>query len=653
VRTHRLTNEATSDDRPGSSVAPGVATFEWMRGRVVMALSFVLVACSNSMVSSPDANTRDATSEKPTPCIPSCPADQLCIAGRCFVAVVDSGRDDIVGRMDGDDVGGESLDADREVGVFTDSALPLDAAVDDFSEVATVDGADVEDAAGCAPGTTRSCYTGQPMTRGIGRCHGGLQVCDPVSRSWSAECVGEVTPTSELCNGLDDDCNDRIDDDIPDLACGIGACRRTATACTMGRLGTCIPGAPMLETCNAIDDDCDANIDNGFDLATEAHNCGTCGHVCAAACVVGTCASVASLALGYDHACALLAGTVRCWGRSDYFGPGLGMSTTPVPIPGLMGVLQITAGNNHTCAILADRSVSCWGQNSFGQLGDGTTDRRTSPTSVPHLTGVAAISAGSIHTCALRTDGTVWCWGYNPLGTLGDGTTLDRLSPVIVPGLTEVVELSAGNRHTCVRLRTGAIECWGDNAYGQLGRSTMGICSESGVSHTCAPTPDPVPGLTDVVELSARGNHSCVRTRIGAIQCWGLNSLGQLGRDTGTCRVGTQDIPCGPSPAPVGSLANAAQVVNRDGHTCVRLTDGALQCWGSNSYGGLGDGTTMRRTTPSSVISISTATQLAVGVEFSCAVLVDGGLRCWGWNQNGKIGDGTTVNRTVPTSVIW
>jgi alpha-tubulin suppressor-like RCC1 family protein len=186
-----------------------------------------------------------------------------------------------------------------------------------------------------------------------------------------------------------------------------------------------------------------------------------------------------SISVGFSHTCAVTAaGGVECWGSNEYGRLGDGTMTrsaVPVDVSGLQsGVTAVSAGYNHTCALTSAGGVECWGNNSHGQLGDGTMEESASPVPVSGLqSGVTAISAGASDTCALTSAGGVECWGSNGFGQLGDGTTEASATPVPVLGLQSgVAAVSAGAGLTCARTVAGAVECWGDNEYGQLGDGT-------------------------------------------------------------------------------------------------------------------------------------------------------------------------------------
>lgn len=241
---------------------------------------------------------------------------------------------------------------------------------------------------------------------------------------------------------------------------------------------------------------------------------------------------VTAVTSGHYSSFALLAdGTVRSWGfnGSGQLGDGTTATRTrPVTVSGLGGVAQIAAGRDMAMALLADGTVRTWGRGTDGELGIGTftTSRRT-PVAVPGLTDVVHLAGGRNHVLAVREDGTVWAWGQNAYGQLGDGTLVRRNAPVRVQGVSDAVAVEAGAEFSLALLADGTVMSWGRSNSGQLGRGDTVTRPVAGV----------VPGLPPVAELGCGRGHALAVSTTGQLYGWGLDNYGQLGDRAGSRRV--------------------------------------------------------------------------------------------------------------------
>ncbi|MBK9131254.1 MAG: hypothetical protein IPM20_06400 [Gammaproteobacteria bacterium] len=346
---------------------------------------------------------------------------------------------------------------------------------------------------------------------------------------------------------------------------------------------------------------------------------------------------------GTSTTCAVLDDkSLQCWGDNVAGDLGNGLSTSsfkPVVTSGITTAVAVTgsSGEYFNCALLENGSVKCWGRNTYGNLGNGTTTSSNVPVSVSAIDGTTyaatAITGGQTHACALLTDKTVQCWGNNLRGQLGVATnygiSTPLTTPVTVTGLANVVSIAAGALHTCAAIGDGTVKCWGYNQRGQVGASTSFNSSTSGVS-----TPTTVSGINNAVAVAAGQSHTCALLADGSAKCWGYDSDGQLGDGTTITTF---------TPVSVSGLANAVAMTAGALHSCALLNDGSLKCWGDNEYGQLGDGGASDSGTPAAVLWIKTATAISAGSNHTCAVLSDASMRCWGYNNLGQLGTAVKV----------
>ncbi len=359
-------------------------------------------------------------------------------------------------------------------------------------------------------------------------------------------------------------------------------------------------------------------------------------------------ANVVALSGGGRHTCALTEGSsVLCWGLNadGQLGDGTNDSSSlPLDVVGLdEGVSEVGAGLTHTCAVTTRGTARCWGENG-GRLGNGSEEASAVPVEVcadatcsSALNNVASIAAGGFHSCAVLNDGTVRCWGNNEDGQLGDGTTEDALTPVAVSGLTGVSSVSLGTSSSCALTDGGAVFCWGSNVEGQLG-------DDRACGMRC-PLPQQVSGFeSGVAQVDVGGLHACALTGLGAVLCWGFNFDGQVGD-------GTEDnIRIVPTQVfGLEGGVDAVSVGGRfRGHACALLNSGTLRCWGDNDVGQVGDGTTEDRIAPVVVPELEGVTHIAAGDAQMCAMTGALEIFCWGGNGAGQLGDGSTSDRLMP-----
>lgn len=295
---------------------------------------------------------------------------------------------------------------------------------------------------------------------------------------------------------------------------------------------------------------------------------------------------------------------------------------------------QVSTGHVHNCGVTTDDRAYCWGQNSSGQLGNGTISASNRPTAVDGGHRFRQVSTGLAHSCGVATDDRVYCWGLNGSGQLGDGTTTERRAPVAVAGGMRFRQVSAGWFHTCAVNPFNRVFCWGEGGGGQLGDGT----------ETSRFTPVRVRhGELLFRQVSAGSQYTCATTTGNRAYCWGVNSEGQLGDRSRTWRS---------VPTAVFGGFSFRQVSAYVDHTCAVTTDDRAYCWGSNRNRELGDGTDWpRRLKPAAVLGGHRFNTVTPGADFTCGLRTDQRAYCWGDNGAGRLGTGDGQNHPTPAPV--
>lgn len=307
----------------------------------------------------------------------------------------------------------------------------------------------------------------------------------------------------------------------------------------------------------------------------------------------------AALSAGSDsgHTCGLTVdGAAYCWGRNDYGQLGnvsVTGSTTPVPVSGGLTFSAVTAGWNHSCGVTTSGAAYCWGSNGGGELGNGTNNGGPTPVAVSGGLTFAALSAGNFLTCGVTTSATAYCWGV--AGRLGNGLRVSSSVPVAVAGGLTFAGLSAAS-HTCAVTRSGTAYCWGWNSDGQLGDGSTD--SSSGYERLA---PVQVEGGLTFATVTTGFWFTCGLNTAKAAYCWGTDSIGQLGIGSTTGPQQCYTVACSTTPVAVSGAYGFVAVSGGNGHACGLTPDGVIYCWGENSRGQLGDGSTTNSSTPARV----------------------------------------------------
>jgi len=386
-----------------------------------------------------------------------------------------------------------------------------------------------------------------------------------------------------------------------------------------------------------------------------------------------------AIAVGSEHSCAILDNaSVKCWGYNGAGQLGIENNINMGSFPRSMALLPVVnlgtgrtataiyLGKEHTCALLDNASVKCWGRNTYGQLGidDNTTmgDGSGEMAALPSInlgTGrtATAIAAGGYHTCAILDNASVKCWGNNRNGQLGTDNNTDMgdnsSEMALLTGINlgtgrTATAISAGEYHSCALLDNASVKCWGYNSGGQLGTDNNTDMGDNSSEMALLPSINLGTGRT-ATAIAAGGYHTCALLDNASVKCWGLNNFGQLGIDNST---NEPSLMSGGEVAvlPVVNLGTGRTATAIDGgfyHTCALLDNASVKCWGLNNRGQLGiDNNTNMGNTSGSMAQLTginlgtgrTATAISAGNEHSCALLDNASVKCWGYNGYGQLG---------------
>ncbi|MBN9164789.1 MAG: hypothetical protein BGO98_47300 [Myxococcales bacterium 68-20] len=359
-------------------------------------------------------------------------------------------------------------------------------------------------------------------------------------------------------------------------------------------------------------------------------------------CSVTPCAT--ELAAGKDHFCARMSdGTARCWGNAEMGATGAGeldkddTGGPPTVVAGLSGVTQISAAEQTSCARLDDSTIHCWGANEHGQLGLSADPPvvddmpHPAPERVDILGAASRVDVGVRGACAVLASGEAWCWGAN------DRLQLARTSDDVVAGP------APAGANGLVITRTGMTSITGFGLTADNRLLGWGAISGREGSLDPDPTPFPLPSLHDVTAFAASATHVCAIAN-GAGYCWGSN------RSSSLCS-GLPDHALLPSPTSTKGSAYPQRIAVSERTTCVRMTDGTVQCCGDDTFGQLGSGKS-GGVAPVFVRATAfkkRAVQIVTSSSTTCALVDDGSVECWGGNAHGELGQGTRDDDSHPT----
>ena len=321
---------------------------------------------------------------------------------------------------------------------------------------------------------------------------------------------------------------------------------------------------------------------------------------------------------GDFHTCAIMPdATVRCWGRDKggQIGDGGGEDKTrPTPVPGVANVVSLAISGMYSCAVLADRSVTCWGTGFI--MNDGVSHERERPAKVLRVAGVVDLAASGDMTCTLDAAHAVTCWGLPP--------SAKGMQPDTGGGAVQNLEVAG--THGCVHMKDGRVRCWGEGDWLTTAKPTFAR-----------------PAFDDALEVVTGDAFGCAYTKKGDVRCWGKNESGQLGV--------APDPDMHDALVVVPGVIDAPKMAAGESSVCAIHADGSVSCWGGNVDGELGIGRVSNDERPTKIAGLHDVDQLCIGSGHSCALTKSHEMYCWGTNTAGQLGDGTRELRLTPTRV--
>jgi len=354
-----------------------------------------------------------------------------------------------------------------------------------------------------------------------------------------------------------------------------------------------------------------------------------------------------TLSAGEDHTCILKSnGEAYCWGDNSVGQLGNGStesSMTPVAVSGDLRFESISVGWDHACAVTVDNDAYCWGRGRYGRLGNGSSENSMIPTAVSGGLSFESVNSGLAHTCGITTDGDGFCWGRNEDGILGNDSVEGSPVPVPVSGGHTFGSINAGSATTCGVTTSGDAYCWGASDFGNL-------LGQGDDDRDRKFAPGLVAGEFNFKpnSISVGLDHVCAISTADKAVCWGRGRYGKLGIGSGDGLGVIENLT---TPRETKGNLSLASISTGVFQTCGIATDGKAYCWGRNRSGQLGDGTTTMRIEPAAVSVNFDFEEITIGIDHACGISSNDEVYCWGDGNAGKLGTRSSDNKLIPTKV--